>query len=77
MLILGVMVPAGVIGTLWGPFHVDKISPWTVPLLLAAGVLGCFWISFLIRCAQRFVQLRPLEKGEHAAFPLSEHKQAE
>jgi hypothetical protein len=77
LLLLGVVFPVALIGTVAGPFHVDKNSPWAIALMLVAVALGYFWISFLCRYAQRFVQLRPLESGEHAAFPLSKHEQAE
>ena len=43
--------------------------------MVVAAVLGTSWISFLYRYARRLVQLRPLERGEHAAFPLSEQEQ--
>ena len=77
LLILGAVVPAALIAYLAGPLHIDENSPWTIALLLVAATLVSFWMSFLNRCAQRFVQLRPLESGEHAAFPLSEQELAE
>ena len=76
-MILGALVPAVLIGGLAGPVHVDKNSPWAIGLLVVAAVLGTSWISFLYRYARRLVQLRPLERGEHAAFPLSEQEQVE
>jgi hypothetical protein len=73
-MILGPLVPFAVlVGLLPG----DKNSPWTIGLVLVIAILASSWISFLYRYARRFVQVRPLETGEHAAFPLSEHEQAE
>ena len=74
LFMLGVVVPAALTGYLAGPFHIDQNSPWTMALVL---VVLAFWISFLNRYARRFVQLRPLESGEHATFPLSKQEQAE
>jgi len=77
LLIVGGLLPAVLIGDLAGHFHIDKNSPRMISLLLVTVALGTFWIPFLYRFARRFIQLRPLESSEHAAFPLSERKQAE
>jgi len=74
LFVLGVVVPAALTVYLAGPCHIDQNSPWTMALVL---VVLAFWISFLNRYARRFVQLRPLESGEHATFPLSKQEQAE
>jgi hypothetical protein len=73
LLLAGAFVPTVLVGYLARPVHIDLKSPWTIALVVVVVALGSFWISFLNRFAQRFVQVRPLESGEHAAFPLSEH----
>ncbi len=51
-------------------FHFDENSQWSAALLLGALIVFSYPISNLVGYAKRFVQLRPLEEGEHAAFPL-------
>ena len=77
LMFLGTLGPAVLIGELARPLSIDINSPWTIAGVLVAAALGAFWISLLSRYARRFIQLRPLESGEHAAFPLSKHEPAE
>lgn len=81
LMMLGVVVPAVLVGVLAARLHIerlhiDKNSPGAKVLLVVALALGAFWVYFLNRYARRFVRLRPLERGEHAVFPLK-HEQAE
>ncbi len=77
LLLLGVIAAAFLIGDLARPFLIGKDYRWVVAVALIIVALVFFWQSFAYRYAQRFVQLRPLERGEQAAFPLSEHGHAE
>lgn len=82
LVIVGAVVPAVFIGGIAACFHIDSLhidknSVATKALWLVAVAFAGSWIYFLTRYSRRFVQLRPLERGEHAAFPLSKHEQAE
>ena len=72
--LLGTLIPGIGIALILRRFSDSEIPGW---VLAAFALIGYFWITFLMSYAQRFVRVRPLEEGEHAAFPLSERERAE
>jgi hypothetical protein len=58
---------------LWLQFSRPLVDQYFWAFLASTFAAVYAWTGFVTRYQQRFVRLRPLEAGEHAAFPLTEH----